>query len=73
MKRRYQRVSTIELEGGFGVALDEKPLSTPMRRTIAVPPHALAAAITQEWLAQGTVNGMKEGMLRLGYEPAPID
>jgi chaperone required for assembly of F1-ATPase len=53
LKRSYRRVSTIELECGFGVALDEKPLSTPMRRTLAVPSRALAEAIAEEWRGQG--------------------
>jgi chaperone required for assembly of F1-ATPase len=53
LRRRYQRVSTIALENGFGVALDEKPLSTPRRRTLAVPSRALAGAISEEWQAQG--------------------
>jgi chaperone required for assembly of F1-ATPase len=53
LKRRYRTVSTIELENGFGVALDEKPLTTPLRRTVAVPARALAQALAEEWRAQG--------------------
>jgi chaperone required for assembly of F1-ATPase len=53
LKRRYQRAEAIELEGGFGVALDQKPLSTPMRHPMAVPARALAEAIAAEWQAQG--------------------
>ena len=53
MKRRYQRVEAIELEGGFGVALDQKPLSTPMRRPMVVPARALAEVMAAEWQAQG--------------------
>ena len=53
MKRRYQKAAAIELESGFGVALDEKPLSTPMHRTVAVPSRALAEAMAAEWEAQG--------------------
>jgi hypothetical protein len=29
--------------------------------------HTLLFRASREWLTQGTVNGMKEGMLRLGY------
>lgn len=53
MKRRYKRTAAIELEGGFGIALDDKPLSTPMRRPVAVPSRALAEAMAGEWQAQG--------------------
>ena len=35
--------------------------------------HLLLFKASQEWLAQGTVNGMKEGMLKLGYETAPVE
>ena len=31
--------------------------------------HTILFRASQEWLTQGTVNGMKEGMLRLGYGP----
>jgi chaperone required for assembly of F1-ATPase len=41
------------VEGGFGVALDDKPLSTPLRQPVAVPSRALAEAIAAEWQAQG--------------------
>jgi chaperone required for assembly of F1-ATPase len=53
LKRRYQKAAAIELEGGFGIALDEKPLSTPMRHTVAVPSRALAEAMAEEWRGQG--------------------
>jgi chaperone required for assembly of F1-ATPase len=53
LKRRYRRAEAIELEGGFGVALDQKPLSTPMRHPVAVPSRALAEAMAEEWRAQG--------------------
>jgi pimeloyl-ACP methyl ester carboxylesterase len=35
--------------------------------------HLILFKASQEWLTQGTVNGMKEGMLRLGYGTAPVD
>ncbi len=53
MKRRYWRAAAIELEDGFGITLDDKPLATPMRRPVAVPSRALAEAIAAEWQAQG--------------------
>ena len=53
MKRNHRRATVIETEHGYGVALDGRPLSTPMRRTVAVPSRALAGAIAEEWQAQG--------------------
>lgn len=41
------------MEGGFGIALDDQPASTPMRRPLAVPSRSLAEAIAAEWQAQG--------------------
>jgi chaperone required for assembly of F1-ATPase len=57
MKRVYARVETRPLEGsqengGWGIALDGKPVRTPARRELAVPSAALAAAIAAEWDAQ---------------------
>jgi chaperone required for assembly of F1-ATPase len=52
LKRNYRGASVIETENGFGVALDEKPLATPLRRTVAVPARALAEAIAEEWRGQ---------------------
>ena len=53
MKRRYRRAAAIAFEGGFGVALDGKPISTPLRRLVAVPSRTLAEAMAAEWQAQG--------------------
>lgn len=53
MKRSYKRVTVVELDGEFGLALDDKPLSTPLRHTVAVPSRVLAEAMAEEWRAQG--------------------
>ena len=53
MKRRYQRAEPRDAEGGFGVALDGQPISTPLLRALTVPTRALAEAIASEWGAQG--------------------
>jgi chaperone required for assembly of F1-ATPase len=37
----------------FLVLLDDEPLRTPAKRTLAVPTPALAQAIAEEWAAQG--------------------
>ena len=33
--------------------------------------HTLLFRASLEWLTQGTVNGAKDGMLRLGYDAEP--
>ncbi len=53
MKRFYQTVDVASVEGGFGVLLNDKRLKTPGKRSFILPNLALAAAIAQEWAAQG--------------------
>jgi chaperone required for assembly of F1-ATPase len=53
MKRFYKNVSAAPAEGGFAVLLDGKPVKTPGRRFLILPTENLAAAIAQEWQAQG--------------------
>ena len=52
MKRVYKVVETRPADGGWGVALDGRPVRTPARRELAVPSERLAAAIAAEWDAQ---------------------
>jgi chaperone required for assembly of F1-ATPase len=52
MKRVYKIVAVREAAGGWGVALDGRPLRTPAKQELAVPSEALAAAIAAEWDAQ---------------------
>jgi chaperone required for assembly of F1-ATPase len=54
MKRFYKEVAVVEQPGGFGVALDGKPIKTPGRMLILVPGLPLAEAIAEEWRAQET-------------------
>ncbi len=53
-KRFYARAAVGEgtPEGGFPLALDERPVRTPARRTLAAPTRGLAEAIAAEWNAQ---------------------
>jgi len=51
-RRFYQEVSVAEGEGGFALALDGRPVKTPVRRALAAPAHALAQALAEEWRAQ---------------------
>lgn len=52
MKRVYKRAEPRPAEGGWGVALDGRPLRTPAKRELLVPSEALAQAIAAEWDAQ---------------------
>lgn len=54
MRRVYKSVATRTAEGGWGVALDGRPLRTPAKRELVVPSEPLAAAIGAEWDAQAT-------------------
>ena len=53
MKRFWTDVSVIEVDGGFGVSLDGRPLKTPAKVALMVPTRTLADAITAEWAATG--------------------
>jgi len=53
MKRFYRQAAPIEQAGGFGVALDGKPVKTPAKRALIVPSMALAEALAAEWQEQG--------------------
>jgi chaperone required for assembly of F1-ATPase len=52
MKRFYRKAETVTAAGGYGVALDGRPLKTPAKQNLTVPSAALAAAIAAEWDAQ---------------------
>jgi chaperone required for assembly of F1-ATPase len=49
--RRFYKNATATEENG--VALDGRPLKTPMKHALIVPTRALAEAIAAEWQAQG--------------------
>jgi chaperone required for assembly of F1-ATPase len=56
LRRRFYREATAaELEGGFTILLDGKPVRTPVRRPLAAPTRSLAEAIATEWEAQSDV------------------
>jgi len=52
VKRVYKSAAPRAVEGGWGVALDGRPLRTPAKRDLRVPSERLAAAIAAEWDAQ---------------------
>src|SRR5262245_16736741 len=51
-RRFYEQVTLTEGEGGFGLALDGRPVRTPARRALAAPSRGLAEALAEEWRAQ---------------------
>lgn len=52
MKRVYKTVTVAVVAGGCEIRLDNRPVRTPGRVTLAVPSRALAEAIAAEWDAQ---------------------
>ena len=53
MKRFWKQAEVIAEDGGWGIALDGRPVRTPERAPLAVASKALAEAIAAEWDAQG--------------------
>jgi chaperone required for assembly of F1-ATPase len=53
VKRFYRNAEPVRRAGGHGITLDGKPIKTPGKRDLVVPNEALAAAIAEEWNAQG--------------------
>ena len=49
MKRFWKDVIVAKEDGGWGVALDTRPVRTPTRAPLVVPTEALADAIADEW------------------------
>jgi chaperone required for assembly of F1-ATPase len=53
VKRFWTEVAVVEQEGGWGIALDGRPVRTPARAPLVMPGKPLADAIAQEWLEAG--------------------
>ncbi len=53
-RRFYEAVTVIEVDGGFGVNLDQRRLRTPSGAHFVAPTRALAEACAEEWAGQGT-------------------
>lgn len=52
-KRFWTQVELNEVETGFQITLDGRPVKTPAKTPVVVPTRALAEAIAAEWDAQG--------------------
>lgn len=55
MKRFWKEVAVVTEDGGWGIALDGRPVRTPQRALLAVASAALAEAIAAEWREQEEV------------------
>lgn len=53
MKRFWTDVSVTEVESGFGITLDGRPLKTPAKVALELPTRALADAVATEWSVAG--------------------
>lgn len=53
MKRFYKQVTTTELEGGWRVLLDNRPIKSVGGRPQLLPTRALAELLAAEWAGQG--------------------
>ncbi|WP_022729278.1 ATP12 family chaperone protein [Fodinicurvata sediminis] len=51
-KRFYKRAEPAEVEGGYGIFLDGRPVKTPGRQELALPSRLLADALAAEWDSQ---------------------
>jgi chaperone required for assembly of F1-ATPase len=53
MKRFYEEADVANVEQGFEVQLDGRPVKTPARNALTLPTQAMAAASAAEWNDQG--------------------
>lgn len=53
MKRFWKEAAAVPQDGGWGIALDGRPVRTPARAPLVVESAGLADAIAAEWQAQG--------------------
>jgi len=53
VKRFWKQAAVVPEAGGWGVALDGKPVRTPARKPLVLPTEALAEAIAAEWNEAG--------------------
>src|SRR5439155_3789549 len=52
VRRVYQAATAAPAPGGWGIALDQRPLRTPGGNPLTLPSAQLAQAIAEEWEAQ---------------------
>ena len=52
-KRFYKDAARIENQGGFEIALDGRPVRTPLKRVLRLKDEAYADLVVSEWAGQG--------------------
>lgn len=81
MKRFWTKAEVIPTPGGFGLALDGRPMRLPGGRALSVPGQPMAAAVAAEW--QGVADEFTWDSLpltrlvgtaqdRIAPDPAPV-
>ena len=53
MKRFFENVNVVPIDGGFAITLDEHLLKTPAKKTLCCPTQKLAQLVATEWQQQG--------------------
>lgn len=57
LPKRFYKSVTVKSGDDHHILLDDRPVKTPSKRTLALPTHALAEAIAAEWSSQSdTIN-----------------
>jgi chaperone required for assembly of F1-ATPase len=72
VKRFWKEAAVTTEDGGWGIALDGKPVRTPARNPLVVPTQALARAIASEWNGAGETVDPRE-MPLTGLANAAVD
>lgn len=73
MKRFYREAASVPADdGGFGIALDGRPVRTPARALLVLPNARLAEAVVLEWASQGEEID-PAAMPMTGFSNAAID
>lgn len=72
MKRFYTAVAAVPEDGAWRITLDGRPVRTPKRAFLSLPTAALAAAVAEEWDAQGD-KILPATMPMTGFANAAID
>lgn len=72
-KRFYKAVGTADVENGFAVTLDGKPIRTPSGRQVVAPSRAIAEAVAAEWEAQAeTIDPLTMPLTRFANSVAEV-
>ena len=72
-KRFYTSAGVAEVDGGFAVTLDGKPIRTPSGRHVVAPTREIAEAVAAEWTAQGeTIDPLTMPLTRFANSVAEV-